>query len=94
MYVGISMVASTRLGASTPWSRVNSAVVLLAEGDFVTGVVTRHMKHVGEWEGIAPTGRSVAIADLAVVRMQDGKIAEEWVVADRAGLKQQLAATE
>lgn len=55
---------------------------MLAVGDFVTSVATIHVKHVGEWEGIAPTGRTVGIADLAVLRIQDGKVAEEWVVVD------------
>lgn len=64
--------------------------LLLTDGDFVTAVATIHMKHIGEWEGIAPTGRTVSFADTAVLRVQDGKIAEEWGVADMAGLRQQL----
>ena len=65
---------------------------MLAEGDLVTDVATIHMKHIGEWEGIAPTGRTLSIADIAVLRMRDGKVAEEWVVVDMAGLRQQLEA--
>ena len=65
---------------------------MLAEDDLVTSVVTIHTKHIGEWEGIAPTGRTVSIADIAVLRMRDGKVAEEWAVVDMAGLKQQLEA--
>ncbi len=67
---------------------------MLAENDLVTGVMTVHTKHIGEWEGIAPTGRTVSIADIVVLRMRDGKVAEEWAVLDMAGLKQQLEASE
>ncbi len=67
---------------------------MVAEDDLVTSVQTIHMKHIGEWEGIAPTGRTALLADIAVLRMRDGKVAEEWVVNDMAGLKQQLEAPE
>ena len=63
---------------------------MLAQDDLVTYVSTVHMKHIGEWEGIAPTGRTVQMADIAVVRLQEGKLAEEWVVVDIAGLRPQL----
>ena len=65
---------------------------MVAEDDLVTSVQTLHMKHIGEWEGIAPTGRTALLADIAVLRIRDGKFAEEWVVSDMAGLKQQLQA--
>ena len=65
---------------------------MVAEDDLVTSVQTLHMKHIGEWEGIAPTGGAVSLADIAVLRMRDDKFAEEWVAMDMAGLKQQLEA--
>ena len=65
---------------------------MLADGDFVTSVVTIHAKHIGEWEGIAATGRTVTFADMSVIHMRDGKVAEEWFVTDLAGLRQQLEA--
>ena len=65
---------------------------MVAEDDLVTTVQTIHMKHVGEWEGIAPTGSAVSLADIAVLRVRDDKFAEEWVAIDMAGLKQQLEA--
>ena len=66
---------------------------MVAEDDLVTSVQTIHMKHIGEWEGIAPTGGAASLADIAVLRTQDDKFAEEWVAMDMAGLKQQLEAT-
>ena len=67
---------------------------MVAEDDLVTSVQAIHMKHIGEWEGIAPTGRTVSVADIAVLRIRDGKMAEEWVAMDMAGLAQQLEASE
>ena len=64
--------------------------LLTAEGDLVTAVVTAHVKHTGEWEGIAATDRTVSVPDTAVIRLRDGKIAEEWVVMDSGSLKQQI----
>ena len=66
---------------------------MVAEDDLVTSVQTIHMKHIGEWDGIAPTGGAASLADIAVLRTQDDKFAEEWVAMDMAGLKQQLEAT-
>ena len=67
--------------------------VIVAEGDLVSLVMTLHMMdHIGEVDGIAPTGRNVSVADYAVLRVQDGKMAEEWACIDYASLKQQLEA--
>ena len=65
--------------------------LIVAEGDLVSLVMTLHMiDHIGEVEGIAPTGRNVSVADYAVLRVQDGKMAEEWACIDYASLVQQL----
>ena len=65
---------------------------MVAENDLVAVGVTLHMTHTGEYEGIAPTGRPISIQAIVVVRLRDGKIAEEWVVVDFAALQQQLEA--
>lgn len=65
---------------------------MLAEDDLVSAVITIHCKHIGEWEGIPATGRTVSFADNVVIRLRDGKMAEEWAVVDLAGLRQQLEA--
>ncbi len=63
---------------------------LIAEGDLVAAGITLHMTHTGQYEGIAPTGRPVSIEEIVVVRLREGKIAEEWAVVDFAALQQQL----
>ena len=65
---------------------------MIAEGDLVAAGITLHMTHTGEYEGIAPTGRPVSIEEIVVVRLREGKIAEEWAVVDFAALQQQLEA--
>ncbi len=52
--------------------------------------MTLHMVHSGEFLGFPPTGRQVTIEELAVLRIADGKIAEEWVAFDFASLQQQI----
>jgi predicted ester cyclase len=48
--------------------------------------------HVGEFNGIAPTGREITVEALTEHRIADGKIAEDWTVWDALGLLQQLGA--
>jgi predicted ester cyclase len=58
-------------------------------------VVTRKSflgRHVGEFMGIAPTGRDVRIDVIDIVRMADGRIVEHWNVVDQLGLMRQLGA--
>ena len=46
--------------------------------------------HQGEWLGIPPTGRRFEIPGMHMIRIQGGKIVEEWRNADRLALLQQL----
>ena len=57
----------------------------------VTQLLTRG-EHSGLFYGVPPTGRRVALASIRIDRLQGGKIAEHWSVADVAGLMQQLQA--
>lgn len=63
-----------------------------AEGDRVATRFTARGTHEGELEGIAPTGNRVEIAGLAISRIEDGKVAEDWTVFDALGLMQQIGA--
>jgi steroid delta-isomerase-like uncharacterized protein len=46
--------------------------------------------HVGEVNGIPPTGKAIAVDAISVHRMAEGKIAETWEVWDTLGFLQQL----
>jgi predicted ester cyclase len=63
---------------------------IVSTGDRVVVRWTGSGTHVGEVNGIAPTGRKVRVAAISIHRMRDGKIAETWQVWDTFGFLQQL----
>lgn len=68
----------------------NQVEELVAEGDRVVARLTYTGTHAGELFGIAPTGRRVSYAGVAVFRIASGQIAEGWVLGDLYGLIRQL----
>lgn len=64
----------------------------IAEGDKVTLRLTFRGTHQGEFQGIPPTGKAIAIEAIVVDRMVDGKMVEHWSNMDNLGLMQQLGA--
>jgi predicted SnoaL-like aldol condensation-catalyzing enzyme len=50
----------------------------IAEGDRVTTRKTISGMHVGPLMGVAPTGKSVSIEVIDIVRLKDGRYAEHW----------------
>ncbi|MEU1839535.1 ester cyclase [Micromonospora chersina] len=65
---------------------------LFGSGDKVYARWTQNGVHVGDVDGIAPTGRPVTQVTSCVYRVADGRIAEYWIQIDRWGLRAQLAA--
>ncbi len=63
---------------------------IFAEGDRVLTQLVMDGTHHGPWLGIPPTGKPVSIRMMTVHRIQDGKIVEDWVLAESLGLLQQL----
>jgi predicted ester cyclase len=64
----------------------------IAEGDkVVTRFITR-CTHKGEWMGVQPTGKQITITGIAIARISNGKIVEEWENADELGMWVQLGA--
>ena len=63
---------------------------MLVEGDRVVERWTGRGTHEGEFQGIAPTGRQVAVPGVVFYRITDGKIAEFRGQFDRMSLLQQL----
>jgi len=64
----------------------------VAEGDRVVTQLTTRGEHSGPFYGLPPTGKEVSLSTIRIDRLQDGRIAEHWSVADLAGLMQQLQA--
>ena len=48
--------------------------------------------HSGKLMGVAPTGKQVSVMGVAIARIANGKLAEEWAVWDLHGLMQQIGA--
>ena len=63
---------------------------VFAEGDRVAARIAFTGTHQGEMQGIPATGRNVSISGITIFRLDNGKIAEGWLVNDRLGLMQQL----
>ena len=63
---------------------------MIVEGDRVATRFTSRATHRGEFMGIPATGRRIEIGEVAIFRMRDGRIAEQWAYPDTATLQQQL----
>lgn len=63
---------------------------LIAEGDRVVERFGLRGTHLGEFMGIAPTGKTVSWTAIAIYRLEQGRIAECWVEANLQGLLLQI----
>jgi steroid delta-isomerase-like uncharacterized protein len=62
----------------------------IAEGDRVMTRWTARGTHMGEFQGILPTGKQVRMAGTDIDRITDGKTVECWSLVDELGMMQQL----
>jgi len=69
-------------------------VETVVQGDRVGLYVDISMIHTGPYAGIEPTGRTIHVSEMVILRWEDGKIAEEWLVFDSASFMQQLQAQD
>ena len=65
-------------------------VDLIQEGDKVVVRIIARGKHTGKYMEIAPTNRQVEFSGIAIRRIVDGKVTEEWQVNDQKKLLEQL----
>ena len=63
---------------------------ILADGDRVIGRWSFHGTHNGPFFNIPPSGKEVTYPILAIYRIEDGKIAEDWHIFHSIGLWEQL----
>jgi predicted ester cyclase len=61
-----------------------------AEGEYVATRSTIRGRHEGELMGVPPTGREVAFSCLTISRCRDGRIEEDWELADSVSLLRQV----
>ena len=63
---------------------------LIAEGDKVAARLRFRGTHLGDLNGIAPTGRRVDFTGIVISRVEGGRIAEDWANFDDLGMMRQL----
>ena len=63
---------------------------MVAEGDRVAYRLTIRGTHQGIFRGIPPTQKRVVVSFTAIVRIEDGKLVEEWGGLDVIDLLHQL----
>ena len=63
---------------------------MVAEEDKVAARTTFNGTHKAEMQGIPATGKTVNMPGIAIFRLDNGKIAEGWLVNDNLSLMQQL----
>jgi predicted ester cyclase len=63
---------------------------VFGEGDKVAVRWRATGTHTADLFGIPPTGKSMNVAGISLVRMSNGKIVEDWVAEDTHGLMKQL----
>jgi predicted ester cyclase len=64
----------------------------ISEGEKVANRFVFLGTHLGEFEGVAPTGKRVEFIGNSIDRVVEGKIVESWVEWDQLSVMQQLGA--
>jgi predicted ester cyclase len=75
-------------GAFSDWHM--TIETLIAEGDFVSNRFTTVGTHDHPLFGMPPTGKRMTVHSQELHRIQDGKVAESWIVDDVPGILVQL----
>jgi predicted ester cyclase len=63
---------------------------MVVSGDRVVTSGTFTATHLGEFQGLPPTGKQISLSIMHIDRVKDGKIVEHWGQGDALGLMQQL----
>lgn len=79
----------------TAWVQSFPDIAFAVEQAFEAGdcYVARYVvtgTHSGEWLGLPPTNRHVTMRMVHTVRVSDGQIVEDWLLADWYGMLEQL----
>lgn len=65
---------------------------IVAEGDRVVVRATVHGVHQGPFMSTPPTGKTVAFPLIIIYRLEQGRIAQHWMLTDMLGFMQQIGA--
>jgi steroid delta-isomerase-like uncharacterized protein len=72
--------------------QVHTVYDQIAEGDRVVERWDMTATHVGDWMGIAPTGKRITLSGIDISRLENGRMVEHWMQIDLLGLFEQLGA--
>ena len=64
--------------------------IVYGKEEKVVAKTTLTGKHIGEFMGIAPTGREVEFIAIDIYRLENGMLKERWTIDDMAALLRQL----
>jgi steroid delta-isomerase-like uncharacterized protein len=67
---------------------------LAIDGDLISLHFSVTGTHRGGFQGISATGRRVAISEFTIYRVEDGKFADVWDLADMDGVLRQINSPE
>ena len=67
---------------------------LVVDDDYIAGHFTVTGTHRGAFQGIEATGRRVIISEFTFYRLEDGKFAEVWDLADMDAVMRQIGQGE
>lgn len=70
--------------------KTEDVVHIVAEGDLVVSHFIARGTFTGEIDGAQSTGAQISRPEIAIHRIADGKIVEQWTVADQLTLMKQL----
>lgn len=63
---------------------------IVAEGDLVVLHFVSTGTNAGSWRGNPATGRKIQIDEMSILRIEGGKIAEQWLMPDIFSMQRQL----
>jgi steroid delta-isomerase-like uncharacterized protein len=66
---------------------------IVAEGNLVVIQYVSSGTNQGQWLGHPPTGKRIQINEISIFRIEDGRIAEQWLLPDIGSMEQQLSET-
>jgi steroid delta-isomerase-like uncharacterized protein len=67
-------------------------VAMVADDDHIAFAYTLTGTHRGDFQGIAPSGKSIEVRGLQIGRFANGQIVERWGSSDQLGILQQIGA--
>lgn len=79
----------TELTAAFPDARIEPQQ-MVCDDEHVAVAYTLTGTHRGDFNGIAPTGKTIEVRGMQIGRFERGKIVERWGASDELGILEQL----